>query len=226
MHTDHDIEAIYSFLRDLRANNNRQWFQAGRERWEEVKLHSEMLAMRLIRAVAEVDGRALRLRLADCTYRIYRDTRFSPDKTPYKDHIGIFVNPPLGKKSPTLGYYFHLEPGNTLICAGTACIPSPLLKVIRRSIVDEIDEYRSIVEDPEFRTCFPTIGFDPVKTVPKGFDRDWPYVDYIRPRNFGAEAHTADDFFRSEGLESRLRPFIRQAFRYNRFINFSIDGEE
>ena len=217
------MKEIYQFLKDLALNNNREWFQKNKSRYLEVKQKADELASVLIGLVSEVDPRASRLSVADCTYRIYRDTRFSNDKTPYKTHIGIFVNPPLGKKGETLGYYFHLEPGASMVLCGTAWLPPALLKPVRQSIVDEIDEYRSIVESPEFRKCFPVLGYDKLKTAPKGFDKDWEFIDYIRPRTFGAQADVPDSFYELKGLPERLRPYLRQAFLYNRFINYTIE---
>ena len=172
------------FLRRLRENNSREWFTAHKPEYLDVKARTDALANDLIALVATVDPEASRLKVADCTYRIYRDTRFSADKTPYKTHIGIFVNPPLGKKGITCGYYLHLEPDSLLFAAGTIGHPAPVLKALRQSVYDEIDEYRSIVEDPEFRKVFDTIGDDPLKTAPKGFPKDWEHIDYLKLRNF------------------------------------------
>ncbi len=221
----YDAAMIYRFLRSLRRHNDREWFNAHKEEYLAVKAQADALTEQLIALVAEVDPRAGRLTPADCTYRIYRDTRFSADKTPYKTHIGIFVNPPTGKKGETLGYYFHLEPDESMFIMGTAWLPADKLKAIRQSIYDEIDEYREIVESPDFKRYFPSVGFDPLKTAPKGFDKNWEYIDYVRPRIFGAEMKVADDFYDADALAERLRPILRQAWLYNRFVNYVFDEE-
>ncbi|MDE5924309.1 MAG: DUF2461 domain-containing protein, partial [Muribaculaceae bacterium] len=125
---------IIKFLKALGRNNNREWFALHKEEYLKVKEEVDRLAERLIAIVATVDPDAARFRPADVTYRIYRDTRFSTDKTPYKTHIGIFINPPAGKKSPRCGYYFHLEPEEFLVCAGNMPLPGPLTRAIRQSI--------------------------------------------------------------------------------------------
>ena len=120
------MKEVYKFLKDLSRNNNREWFLANKQRYLDVKARVDELASLLIGLVSEFDPRASRLSASDCTYRIYRDTRFSNDKTPYKTHFGIFINPPLGKKGETLGYYFHLEPEASLVCELTSStIPMP-----------------------------------------------------------------------------------------------------
>lgn len=112
------MKPIISFLRSLRRHNDRVWFNDNKQRWLDVKAQVEQLTARLIAGVAEFDPDAARLQPADCLYRIYRDTRFSADKTPYKTHVGIYINPPYGKKSPRCGYYLHIEPDNCLVAAG------------------------------------------------------------------------------------------------------------
>lgn len=215
---------IIPFLRSLRSHNDREWFAANKERYLKVREAVEALASRLILLVGETDPSALHMRPSDVTYRIYRDTRFSADKTPYKTHIGIFINPPAGKKSMRCGYYLHIEPDNCFVAAGTVCLPSPLVREIRRSIYDEIDEYRSIVESDEFRAQYHTIGENMLKTAPKGFPKDWEYINYVRPKDFCCSSkQLSEEFMLRPDLPEALRPAIRQARRFNDFINYTID---
>ncbi|MDE5607737.1 MAG: DUF2461 domain-containing protein [Muribaculaceae bacterium] len=219
-----NTKEIYGFLKDIARHNDREWFAANKERYQWVKAQVDELTRELIARVAVVDPRAAMLSVADCTYRIYRDTRFSQDKTPYKTHIGIFVNPPFGKKGDTAGYYLHIEPGNTGFYVGSYCLPAELLKELRNEIYANIDEYLEIVEDPAFRALYHEIGDDPLKTAPKGFPKDWPYIDYLKPRHFGVYAKLSDDFL-DNGLDV-LMPYIEQGARYNRFCNYTLDPSE
>lgn len=217
------MDSILDFLRTLRDNNNREWFNANKGRYTEVKEKAERLCEQLINVISEFDSEAARLRPADCMYRIYRDTRFSADKTPYKTHIGIFINPPYGKKSPTCGYYLHIEPDNCFLCGGTIGLPTKTVQAIRRSIYDEIDEYRGIVESDEFTKYYKRLGDDFLKTAPKGFPKDWKYIDYIRPRDFMALAPLTEKFMCRKDLAVDLKEALRQAKRFNDFINFTIE---
>lgn len=216
---------ILKFLKEIKVNNNREWFNANKEWYKEVRREAESICNELIMAITEVDDEASNLQPNDCMYRIYRDTRFSADKTPYKTHIGIFVNPPFGKKSLTCGYYLHLEPGNCFFCAGTIGLPTKTIQAIRQSIYDDIDEYREIVENEEFRKYFPKLGDNFLKTAPKGFPKDWKYIDYIRPRDFMAWGDLSDKEISDSKLIDKLRPAIRQAKLFNDFINFTIREE-
>ena len=99
----------------------------------------------------------------------------------------------------------------------------PELKALRQSVYDEIDEYRSIVEDPEFRKFFDTIGDDPLKTAPKGFPKDWEHIDYLKPRNFIASGPLDEKTVCDPGFMDMLAPAVAQAARFNRFMNFTIE---
>lgn len=211
------------FLTSLAKNNNREWFNSRKEEYLEIKDKISRLTAELINEVATFDPDASYLSVADCTYRIYRDTRFSSDKTPYKTHIGIFICPPYGKKSNRMGYYLHIEPGNCFVAGGTVCLPSKTVTAIRKSIYDNVEEYLEIVNHPEFRAAYPKVGDNEVKTAPKGFKKDWPYIELVRPRDF-CVSHLLSDI---EMCESDLAGKVGKLFKltkpFNDFVNYTID---
>lgn len=220
------MKKTINFLKDLKKHNDREWFAANKERYLDAKQYTEALTSSLLATISAFDPEAANLRVTDCTYRIYRDTRFSADKTPYKTHIGIFINPPKGKKSIRFGYYLHIEPGNSMLVAGNIGLPSPLMKAVRQSIYDEIEEYRDIVESEDFKAAFPILGEDPLKTAPKGFPKDWRYIDYLKPRNFCCCRSISDAEICDTNFLSDIEPFLRQAKRFIDFFNFTIDEFE
>ena len=217
------MKEILNFLTELRANNNRDWFAANKERYLQVKEKVETLASQLIAGVASFDTDAAMLSVADCTYRIYRDTRFSLDKTPYKTHIGIFINPPYGKKSNRMGYYLHIEPGNSFVAAGTICLPSKTVSSIRQSIYDNIDEYLAIIKNPDFKSAYPVIGENCLKTAPKGIPRDWEYVELVRPKDFVTSHPLTQREICAKDMPRKVTDLFRMAKPFNDFINFTID---
>ena len=109
-----DIPVIFRYLKDLAANNNRDWFNAHRDAYESARSEFENLLTAVIARISTFDETIRGIEAKDCTYRIYRDTRFSQDKTPYKIHMGGYINAK-GKKSDHCGYYIHLQPGNCLL---------------------------------------------------------------------------------------------------------------
>ena len=178
------MEEVLNFLTELRKNNNKEWFERNKNRYLKVKEHIESFTQNLLNSIFEFDEPTKFLTPKDCTYRIYRDTRFSQDKSPYKTHIGIFINPPFGKKSYRMGYYLHLEPGNCMIGVGNVCLPPVLITGIRKSIKENIEEYLEIIENPEFHKIYKKIGENPVKTAPKGFSKDWEYINLVKPKDY------------------------------------------
>lgn len=216
------MKEILDFLRRLAADNSREWLAAHDSEYRRVTVLKEWAAQQLIETISRIDREAARLTPKGCTYRLMRDTRFSADKTPYKTHIGIFICPPYGKKSLLSGYYLHLEPGNSFICGGNYGLPTKHLYAIRNDIRDNIEEYIEIVESPEFKKYFPTVGSDFLKTAPKGFDRDWEYIDYVRPREFGCIMPLEDSYFDDPLAIETLLPVLTQIKRLNDFINFTL----
>lgn len=216
------MKRILSFLESLSQNNDRIWFNENKERYLTVKAEVEALTERLIAGVAMFDADASRLRPADCLYRIYRDTRFSPDKTPYKTHIGIYINPPFGKKSPTCGYYLHLEPGNCLVAGGAWCPPPAQLRAIRQDIYDNVEEYLEILANPDFRRYYTKVGDNPLKTVPKGYPKDWEHIDLLKPRDFTAFAPLSPDDLSASDFENRVLIRMQAVKPLNDFLNYTL----
>ncbi len=216
------MNEIFDFLRRLKENNNREWFNNNKSEYLKIRENFDKFVEALLAIISTFDSSVVHLSVKDCTYRIYRDVRFSADKSPYKTHMGIFINPPYGKKANTCGYYIHLEPDNCFVCAGTICLESKIIKAIRQSIYDNIDEYRAIVEDLQFQKHFDKLGDNFLKTAPKGFPKDWEFIDYIRPKDFLAYHNLSEDFFIDNPVK-KLLPYLQQAKRFNDFINFTIE---
>lgn len=220
-----NIDFILDFLKDIAIHNNREWFNTNRERYDKARQMFEEIVQQVILRIAGFDKTVIHLQVKDCTYRFYRDTRFSEDKSPYKRHLGAYINAH-GKKSFHSGYYFHLEPGNCLLAGGAWCLPPPILKAVRESIVEETDTFRQIVEEKEFKTYFPIIGENHLKTLPKGFPKDYPYPDYLRPKDYSVCHNVNDDFFRQADWLEQTEKVFRKMKPFNDFINDTIDNLE
>ena len=211
------------FLKQLAANNNREWFNEHKDEYLQVKGEVEEFTQKLINELAKIEPTASYLTRADCLYRIYRDTRFSADKTPYKNHIGIYINPRGGKKSEFCGYYVHLEPGDCLVAGGAWFPESPLLKVYRSEIYSNVEEYLEIINNPEFSSHFKPYWQEPLKTAPKGFPKDWEYMDLIKPKSFVFAASLADKDFSSKNVAGKIADLFRILKPYNDFFNFTLE---
>jgi len=220
-----DINLVYKFLSDVANHNERSWFQSHRDDYDRARMIFEEMTQQLINRLSLIDPSVAHLTVRDCTYRFYRDTRFSEDKSPYKRHFGAYIAAH-GKKAFHGGYYLHIQPGECMIAGGAYCLPSAMLKAVRQSIVNEIDEFRNIVEEPSFRRLFPVLGTCRVKTMPKGFPREFPYPEYLRPKDYAVGTPIDDDFLRQDDWLDRTIEIFQLMKPFIDFINYTIDDYE
>ena len=170
------MEAMFSFLKDLKNNNNRTWFQGQGVAFDKAKDQANNLFKAFYASLAlQEELEPLKI------YRIYRDVRFSNDKTPYKSYFSAQT----GRKKPYLrgGYYLHLEPGQSFVGAGFwGPVPADLLRI--RKDIEASDELVSIVADPQLQQAFGTLQGEQLKTAPKGFDKQHERVELLRYKQF------------------------------------------
>jgi len=219
------MQHIYTFLKEIAQHNDREWFHAHQPEYKAARASYEAYVQEMILRIAAFDPSVAYQTPKTCIYRFARDTRFSNDKSPYKRHFGAFVCSH-GRKSYRGGYYLHLEPGNSLIAGGSWCPPAPLLKHIREMIVDDIDHFRSIVEAPDFHALFPVVGEDLVKTTPKGFPKDFPYPEYLRPRLYTVWHPIPDTLVSEPDSQDRIEQMFRTMAPLNAFLNEIFDDYE
>ncbi|MGN0281052.1 MAG: DUF2461 domain-containing protein [Prevotella sp.] len=223
-----DMKELLAFLRDLSNNNNREWFAANKERYRAVQNTWNTFCTELIREIGKYDSDIERLTLGDCTYRIYRDTRFTKDKSPYKTHFGVFLAKG-GKKSMHAGYYFHIGTGESesyphahMLAAGNYCYDPKAVKILREDISDGWDEFKEEVMgnvDPMF---VPDMD-GALKRVPREYSADAPYADWMRMKSYCLIASIGDDFVLQDNLAARVAEKMRQTKPFIDYINRAVD---
>ncbi|MBR2116917.1 MAG: DUF2461 domain-containing protein [Alistipes sp.] len=174
---------LVEFLAELSENNNREWFAAHKEQYKAIEKRLKEFAAKLIGGVAAFDPSVADLTVADCTYRIYRDIRFSHDKSPYKTWSGVFIAPH-GKKAGYAGYYIHFEPSGCFLYAGSHCPTPEALRSIREEIIDNGDNMVKAVEESN---GFTLIRSQSLKRNPKEFPPGHKYDELLRLKEFGIE---------------------------------------
>jgi uncharacterized protein (TIGR02453 family) len=179
------------FLSALKANNTREWFAENKPRYEQVAAEFLALADAILKQLAQATPAFTNQKAKECVFRIYRDTRFSKDKTPYKTHLGAYFCEG-GKQSPLAGYYLHIQPGESFVAGGCWMPPAPLLQAIRQEIDYNAAEFRAIVESPEFINRFGKLSGESLKTTPKGYPADHPEIEYLRKKSFVAIQQITD----------------------------------
>ncbi len=174
-----DMKPVLDFLSDLRAHNERTWFEQHRDAYERARQEFEAFVAELITGLGRVENLG-GLDPKDCIMRIYRDVRFSKDKSPYKTGMGASIAPG-GKKSSRLPYHLHVEPHGHSMMAGGLYMPTPAqLNRFREAIDRDAAPFKSIVNTPEFKRAFGSVGGETVKTAPQGYTRDHPEIDLLR----------------------------------------------
>ncbi|MFD2570272.1 DUF2461 domain-containing protein [Spirosoma soli] len=177
-----------AFLSDLKANNNKPWFDANRPAYEAAKADVVQLVAQLIEELGLVDPAIAEtpLQAKSCIFRINRDVRFSSDKSPYKTNFGAWFNKG-GKKLASAGYYLNIEPGNSFV-AGGMYMPDPtVLTTIRQEIDYNLNEFEGLLNDPAFTKYFSGLSREEsLQRPPKGYTVDNPAVEYLKLKSFTA----------------------------------------
>lgn len=210
------MQEILGFLNRLAVNNDREWFNAHKDEYLAAKARFEAFAMQVMGGIRQFDSTIGDLDINQCTYRIYRDIRFSRDKRPYKTYFGFFAIPG-GKKSGYMGYYFQIGVGEgyegCFLAAGDYICDRKIVEMLREDIeVDNGEEFlATLAEAKTFEVDFSQA----LKRVPAGYPADKPYSPYLRLKNFCLVKFVDTDYFTEPGAAERLvgdfsttKPFI------------------
>jgi uncharacterized protein (TIGR02453 family) len=213
----------YQFIKELKKNNNRQWFNANKPKYEAARSDFESFIAELIKHIARFDPPIIQLEPKKCIFRIYRDTRFSKLKTPYKTNFGAHMVAYAAKAHDRAGYYVHLEPGNTFIAGGAYLPPAPWLKAIREAIAVNGNEFTKILSDRSFKKYFNEMQGDQLKTKPKDYPADHPFIDLLRYKSFLAVHNVSD----ADAVSAQFLPHSAKVFKalqpFDDFLNRSLD---
>lgn len=215
------MKTAFNFLVELCLNNNRDWFHQNKEKYTEARADIENEVQIVIDNISGWDSKITGQRAKDCIFRIYRDTRFSKDKAPYKTHFGAYIVPG-GKNAWQAGYYLHIEPDNSFIGGGIYMPPSPDLLKIRTSIYNNPQAYLSIVESEKFKNKFEMVTDGKLKTAPRGFPKDWEYIDLIRNKHYACGYKISDEVVCSSDRQQLFNETFKEIKPLNDFINDAI----
>jgi uncharacterized protein (TIGR02453 family) len=171
------------FLKELEKNNNREWFQTNKKRFDAASDNVTAFAGYLIGQIGKFDPAVASVDPKSCVFRIYRDIRFSKDKSPYKTNLGAYISPG-GRKSMRPGYYIHIQPAECFIAAGKHMPDASELLKIRTAIASKPKEFLGIVEKRAFRDRFDMLHGDRLSRPPKGFSEDSPVIEYLKLKSF------------------------------------------
>ncbi|RFS22375.1 DUF2461 domain-containing protein [Chitinophaga silvatica] len=211
------------FLKTLRLNNNKEWFDNHKSDYQNAKTDFENTVQQLIDGLSKQDPAIKGLQIKDSVFRIYKDVRFSKDKTPYKTHFGASFQSG-GKKAITAGYYFHLEPGNKSFAGGGIWMPpAPALKKIRQEIDYNFEEFEQIISNKEFIRHFSKVEGDALKTAPQGYAPDNPAIAYLKLKSVLVERQFPDELCTQPAVVREILKTFAVMQPLVQFLNRALD---
>ena len=206
------------FLKDLHKNNNREWFNENKDRYRAAHTNVADFVEVLIEEIGKFDEEILKIDAKKALFRIYRDVRFSKDKSPYKTNFGAGLG--MGKGNRISGYYLHIEPGKSFLAGGVYQPDTTVLKEIRKEISINSNEFLSILEQDEFRNNFRGLSVgQKLQRVPAGFEKDDPMAEFLKLKNFIVVHPVSNEALMKEDAAKNFAQIFKSIKPLNDFLS-------
>jgi uncharacterized protein (TIGR02453 family) len=215
---------VLDFLAQLKLNNNREWFQENKKWYEASKKEVENFVIGMITTISVIDPSIQAPAMKDCMFRIFRDVRFGADKSPYKTNFGTFIARG-GRKSSFPGYYFHFEPGESMLAGGVYQPEPDTLKLLRNEVYFHSTELKEIMGKPSFKKYFGQLGdFDKMKKAPKDYPADFPDIDLLKYRSYIVSQNIQDKIVTSDDYQKQVLEMVKELQPFMAFLNRAISN--
>jgi uncharacterized protein (TIGR02453 family) len=216
------------FLDDLKANNNRDWFLDNKKRYEVFKKDYQQLVADFLDAMKPLDPSLEMLEVKNCTFRINRDIRFSKDKSPYKDHIGVWLSS--GSKGMNRsGYYVHIARTGSFIAGGFYCPEAEDLKKVRKEIAYFYEDLEEIINNKNFQKEFGDFDRNEknlLKNPPRGYEKDHPAIEFLKLKSFETSQKFNIEEVLKEDFVAKMTKKLIVLKPLNDFINRAVTSED
>jgi uncharacterized protein (TIGR02453 family) len=207
------------FLRQLVRNNNREWFQENRKKYDDARADLEKLVGYLLTEISKFQDLG-NTQVKDCIFRINRDVRFSKNKAPYKSNISAGIGPG-GRSSGRIDYYLHIQPDGQSFLGGGMWAPAPeQLARYRQEVYYNAAELKDIINESSFRAFFPQIHGEVLKTTPKGYEKDHPEIELLRRKELFFSHPFSDKEVTSKGFAENTLKGIKLLKPYCDYMNY------
>lgn len=208
----------FDFLKKLSQNNNRDWFNENKNLYTEAQGNIIQFLDDLILEMSGFDEELAKIDSKKSLFRIYRDTRFSKDKSPYKTNFGASLG--MGKGNQKGGYYLHIEPGKSFLAGGIYMPESTVLKEVRKEISLYGDSFLKILNNKDFKKHFPELDQDDkLKKIPQGFEKEDPMADYLKLKNFIVIYQLKDEEVLDQNAVKNMNKIFTLMKPFNDFLN-------
>ena len=216
------------FLDDLKANNNRDWFLDNKKRYDVFKKDYQQLVGDFLDAMKPLDPSLEMLEVKNCTFRINRDIRFSKDKSPYKDHIGVWLSS--GSKGMNRsGYYVHIARTGSFIAGGFYCPEAEDLKKVRKEIAYFHEDLEEIINNKNFQKEFGDFDRNEknlLKNPPRGYEKDHPAIEFLKLKSFETSQKFNIEEVLKEDFVAKMTKKLIVLKPLNDFINRAVTSED
>lgn len=216
------MQKIFDFLTELKQNNNREWFQVNKSKFESAKAEHLALVADILKRFETFEPIISEIEPKNCVFRINRDVRFSSDKSPYKVNFGAYFNSG-GKKSFGPGYYLHLEPGNSFVAGGIWMPETDALKKIRQEIDYNLEGFKKILLNPEFHNTFGGLHGEKLSRPPKDYKEDNPAIEYLKFKSYEMSYIVSDNECFSQNFPEKIIKSYKILQPYNNFLSAALE---
>ena len=219
--------ASIKFLKDLKKNNTKEWFDKNRKLYDDAKTDFADLIQAAINKFGKKDESIALLKAKDCMFRINRDVRFSKDKSPYKTNMGASINKAGKKAWNTAGYYFHFEPGGSFVGGGLYQPEPNILKKVRQEIDYNFNDFKKIISDKKFAAVYKDLDRSSemkLSRPPKDYEADNPAIEYIKLKSFIAMAPISDADLADKNLVKKITDAFEVLQPVIEFLNHATEG--
>ncbi|MBK8489179.1 MAG: DUF2461 domain-containing protein [Bacteroidetes bacterium] len=214
---------IFSFLKALSENNNREWFEKHKPEYQIIQAQFKEFLEELVIEMSKFDDTLQDVDVSKAIFRIYRDVRFSKDKTPYKTNMGAWINKG-GKNSINAGYYLQIQPGgNSFAAAGSYFPDASNLKKLRQEIDYNSIAFKKILNAKRFKETFGDLSDFKLKTNPKGYDPTNPMIEYLKQKSFIVTKQLKDSEISKPDFIRSLSDIYKTAQPLVQFLNNALD---
>lgn len=216
------------FLEDLRTNNNRDWFIDNKKRYEVFKKDYQKLVGDFLDVMKPLDPSLEMLEVKNCTFRINRDIRFSKDKSPYKDHLGVWMSSGV-KGNNRSGYYIHIGQSESFIAGGFYCPEAEDLKKVRKEIAYFHEDLEEILNNKNFKAAFGDFDRNEsnvLKNPPRGYEKEHPAIEFLKLKSFETSQKFNIAEVTKEDFVTKMSKRLILLKPLNDFINRALSSEE